>query len=225
VIAAELGCLTDAVIAPCSSSSSSHGAGSSSGDAGCSSEVVEQDRRFLQLPAVLQTGTPDELQSAQPPAVVAHLARMLSGCQQALQSSPELLHGLRLGLQVLRFAWLLLLLQAVLHGSLGLMLVSGGAMTATTILLRLLYVLMQPALRSSLTNAAELQWQMRLLFNSVRDPLPEPHGWLLAFDSACLEQQYKQVGVPGSALHVRLTVRGSALALFFGLDSLCAGVC
>jgi hypothetical protein len=193
VIAAEFGCPA--------SCSSSYG-GSSSSDAGCSkSDVEEQDRNFLQLPAVSQPGAHDELQPAQPPVVVATLAHMLSGCQQALQSSPELLHSLRLGLQAMRVIWLLLLLLAVLHGSLGLMMASGGAMTATTILLRLLYVLMQPALRSSLTNAAELQWQLRLLLKSVRDPLPEPHGWLLAFDSACLEEQYKQVSASVTALH------------------------
>jgi hypothetical protein len=121
------------------------------------------------------------------------LAQLLAGCQHCLEASPKAARCLRVGLQVMRALWVLLLLEAALHGSLSLMLVSVGAMTATTMLLRLVAVLLQPALRSSLTHAVELQWQLSLLWSSVWNPLPQAHSWSLAFEDTSLEEQYKQV--------------------------------
>jgi hypothetical protein len=130
----------------------------------------------------------------QPSAIFSGLARLLGMCQQGLNGSPESLVSLRLLLQGLRVVWVLLLLEAVLHGSLGLMLASVVCMTATTLLLRLLGVLVQPHLHRSLTDAAELQQQLQLLVGCICKPLPQPHSrLLLTFDDPCLERQYMQV--------------------------------
>lgn len=187
-VAANLGSTPDVSAWP----SSSCAAGSSSSEV-CSPSQQHTDKHdgTWALDRLVQ-GSQQQLR--QPPALVVGLARALSRCQQALDASPELMCGLWVGLQVLRLLWIVLLLEAVLHGSLGLMLVSGASMTAVAMLLRLLVVLNQPALRSSLTNAVELQWQLGLLLRSAVEPLPQPHSWLLAFDNAVLEEQYKQVG-------------------------------
>jgi hypothetical protein len=122
------------------------------------------------------------------------LARLLSVCQQGLEGFPESLVGLRVVLQGLRVLWVLLLLESVLHGSLGLMLASVIGMTACTLLLRLLGVLVQPHLHRSLTDASELQRQLQLLVSCICRSLPLPHSrLLLTFDDPCLEEQYTQV--------------------------------
>lgn len=124
------------------------------------------------------------------------VARMLSAGQQWLVASPECWHTLRVVLDVVRCLWVVLLLEAVLHGSLGFMLASAVGLTATTMLRRLLVVLRHPVLCASLTNAAELQHQLRLLLPCMFSTLPQPHSkLLLAFDSQPLEDQYKRVGV------------------------------
>lgn len=168
-------------------------AATSSGSSSRSSSQEVSCQELQKLGTMVGPPSTDGAGSARPPLAVVALAHLLAGCQHCLEASPRLARCLRVALQALRVLWVLLLLEAVLHGSLRLMLVSVGAMTATTMLLRLLAVLLQPALRSSLTHAVELQWQLSLLWSSVWNPLPQAHSWLLAFDNANLEEQYKQV--------------------------------
>lgn len=167
--------------------------GSAATSSGSSSRSSSQEVSCQELQKLLGASSTDEAGPARPPLAAVALAHLLAGCQRCLEASPQLARCLRVALQALRVLWVLLLLEAVLHGCLRLMLVSVGAMTATTMLLRLLAVLLQPALRSSLTHAVELQWQLSLLWSSVWNPLPQAHSWLLAFDNANLEEQYKQV--------------------------------
>jgi len=181
-------------------------AGACGSGSSCSSFVMhegalqhaEQLADVCQLPlAQLQPHSKLAVPQQQPPAsaAVTMIARVLTLCQRQLEASPEWHLRLRVCLMALRLLTVLLLLKAVLHGSIGLMVLSMGGLTANTLLSRLLGILMQPALCASLTNASELQRQLLLLLlDCAVRPLPCPHSQLLlTFESKPLEDQYRQV--------------------------------
>lgn len=154
------------------------------------------------------------------------IAHVLTLCRCRLEASPAWHLCLRVCLMGLRLLSVLLLLKAVLHGSVALMVLSVGALTANTLLLRLLGILVQPALCASLTNASELQRQLLLLLDCAVRPLPCPHSQLLlVFESKPLEDQYRQVRTFGdtcrrsAGLCIHNMIRWHAACIFPHVDS------